>query len=179
MIKTAVVTIFSMALLLAIYLYLYLGVSKPVKVTLEPRGPYLFIFKAHLGPYHQILPKIQEVEAWAAEHNVACTVTFGEYLDDPHAVDEDRLRSRGGCLVKATPPVPLPPEFEFQVRPERRYAVGHFDGSPAIGPYKVYPKVQKFLDEQRLKSSAPVIELYTVTGTEVQTEYLFAVDNAP
>jgi DNA gyrase inhibitor GyrI len=179
MIKTAVLTVLAMVIVLAIYLYSYLGVSKSVTVTLEPRGPLHLVFKTHLGPYHQILPRIQEVEAWAHEHNLNCTVTFGEYLDDPQNMDEDRLRSRGGCVLRGAPAVPPPPEFQYQVRAERSYAIGHFDGSPAIGPYKVYPKVQKFLGERRLKSTAPVMELYTVNGPEIQTEYLFAVDNAP
>lgn len=179
MVKTAVITILSLAVVLAIYLYSYLGVYRPVTVTLETRGPYALLFKGHLGPYHQILPKIQEVEAWAHEQNLPCATTFGEYIDDPQIVDEDRLRSRGGCVLKGKPAAPPPPELEYQVRPERTYAVGHFDGSPAIGPYKVYPKVQKFLAEKRLKSSSPVIELYTVNGENVVTEYLFAVDNAP
>ena len=179
MIKTTVITVLSLALVLGIYLYSYLGVSRRVTVTLEPRGPLHLIFKPHLGPYHQILPTIQDVESWAHDHNLNCETTFGEYLDDPQVVDEDRLRSRGGCVVKGRPAVMPPPEYEYQVRTERTYAVGHFDGSPAIGPYKVYPKVQKFLGEHRLKSSSPIVELYRVTGENVTTEYLFAVDNAP
>ncbi len=93
--------------------------------------------------------------------------------------DEDRLRSRGGLRDQGHPGGAAPARTRVPGPAERQYAIGHFDGSPAIGPYKVYPKVQKFFGEKRLKSSAPVIELYTVTGEEITTEYLFAVDNAP
>lgn len=175
MVKTAFITIASVVVLLAVYLYFYLGIYRPVTVTLEPRGPFYLVFKPHLGPYHKILPVIQDVEAWANGHHLGCQTTFGEYLDDPQSVDEDRLRSRGGCVLKSALPTP-PADYEYQPRPERSYAVGHFDGSPAIGPYKVYPKVQKFLEEHRLKSTSPVIEMYTVTGEDVVTEYLFAID---
>ena len=175
MLKTAFMIVASLVIVLAVYLYFYLGIYRPVSVTLEPRGPFYLVFKPHLGPYHQILPVIQDVEAWAAEHKLSCQTTFGEFLDDPQSVDEDRLRSRAGCVLKAPLAVP-PADFEYQQRPERTYAVGHFDGSPAIGPYKVYPKVQKFLNDQRLKSTSPVIEMYTVSGEDVVTEYLFAVD---
>ena len=175
MLKTAFLAVASLVVVLAVYLYFYLGIYRPVTVTLEPRGPFYLVFKPHLGPYHQILPVIHEVETWASGHHLNCQTTFGEFLDDPQTVDEDRLRARAGCVLTA--PLPAPPaDFEYQARAERTYAVGHFAGSPAIGPYKVYPKVQTFLEEHRLKSSSPIIEVYTVKGEDVLTEYLFAID---
>lgn len=171
----AVITIFVLG---GVYLYSYLGAYKPVEVGLEKRGPYYFLFKQHLGPYHKIVSKIEEVEKWAAEHNMRCPQTFGEYLDNPETVDEDRLRSHGGCIMGASVET-VPPDFQYQIRPEKLYAVAKFTGSPAIGPFKVYPKLRKFLEEQRLKSSSPAIEIYTVNGSNVTTEYLFAIDNPP
>lgn len=173
--KTIFITLITGAILLAVYLYVYLGVSKPVEVRLEKRGPYELLFKDHRGPYHQIGASLKEIENWALAHNVRCPQTFGEFLDDPESVDEDRLRSHAGCVL-ADRLATAPPEYQSQHRPEKLYAVGRFQGSPAIGPYKVYPRVRAFLDEQRLKSSAPVIEMYTVNGDNVTTEYLFAVD---
>ena len=120
---------------------------------------------------------IQEAEAWANSHNLRCPQTFGEYLDDPSLIDEDRLRSHGGCVLSATLTT-VPPDFQYQIRAERTYVVARFPGSPSIGPYKVYPKVQAFIAEQRLKPAAPVIEIYTISGDQMTTEYLFAVDNA-
>lgn len=178
MIKTYILAIISLALSLAVYLYFHLGVYEPVKVAVERRGPFELLFKEHIGPYHQINGTIKEVEAWAKDHNTRCAQTFGEYLDNPEAVDEDRLRSHGGCVL-STPLPTTPPDLQYQKRAERSYAVGRFNGSPAIGPYKVYPKVRRFLDEHHLRSSAPVIELYTINGNEMITEYLFAIDTIP
>ena len=175
MIKTFLLAILTLAISLATYLYFHLGVYEPVSVTLEKRGPYELLFKLHTGPYHQINGVIHEVEAWVQDHHMRCAQTFGEYLDNPETVEEDRLRSHGGCLLTSALPMG-PGEFQYQKRAERTYAVGRFPGSPAIGPYKVYPKVRRFLDEHRLKSSSPVIELYTVNGNEMSTEYLFAID---
>lgn len=166
------------AALLVAYLFMHLGVSKPVLISLEKRGPYEFLFKNHLGAYHKIVGVIQDVEKWAAERNLSCPQTFGEYLDDPQGVDEDRLRSHGGCILKARLDSP-PPDMQTQSRPERLYAVGRFEGSPAIGPLKVYPKIRQFLIEHRLTSASPVIEIYTVNGSGMTTEYLFAIDNPP
>lgn len=176
--KTFLLAIVTGAILLAVYLYVYLGVSRPVTVTLEKRGPFYLLFKDHQGPYHKIGGAIAEVEKWASEHNTRCPRTFGEYLDNPETGDEDRLRSHGGCVL-ATNLATAPPEFQYQVRPEKLYAVARFEGSPAIGPYKVYPEARRFLDEKRLASSSPVIEVYTIDGAKMTTEYLFAIDNPP
>ncbi len=38
------------------YLYVYLGISKPVTITVAERGPFLMVYKEHHGAYHQIGP---------------------------------------------------------------------------------------------------------------------------
>ena len=55
--------------------------------------------------------------------------------------------------------------------------MGRFDGSPSIGPFKVYPAAKRFLNEHHLSSKAPVIEIYHVNGNNVTTEYLFPLDS--
>lgn len=176
MIKTFLLAILTLVVSLATYLYFHLGMMKPVSVTIEKRGPFELLFKQHMGPYHQIGGTIKEVEDWVGDHHLRCAQTFGEYLDNPELMDEDRLRSHGGCILSKPLPTPPPADFQAQHRPEKSYAVGHFEGSPAIGPYKVYPKVRKYLSEHHLKSSAPVIELYTIQGDQMTTEYLFTID---
>lgn len=161
---------------LAVYLYFHLGAQKDVQIEVAERGPLYLLSKDHMGPYHQILPVIQEVERWALERGLPCGRTFGEYLDNPNAVDQDRLRSRGGCFLSA----PLNVDhtgFNYEMRPARRYVVASFDGSPAIGPLKVYPKVEEYLQTQRLKADGAVLEVYQVTGTKVHTEFLFPVSS--
>lgn len=161
------------ALSLATYLYFYLGVYKSAgDVRVETVGPLLLVYKAHTGAYHQIGPAIQEVEEWAMKQNILCPRTFGEYLDDPDAVDQDRLRSRGGCVLTAVP-VDVPAQFTFETRAPHRYAIADFNGSPSIGHFKVYPKVKEYLAKERLRSQDAVIEIYKVNGKNVTTEFLF------
>ena len=177
MIRVALLGLFAFVLSLAVYLYFYLGFYKPVDVALERRGPLYFLYKTHTGAYHQIGPAISAVENWTHEHKVPCEKTFGEYLDDPQAVDQDRLRSRGGCVLSG--PLNSPPaEFQYEQRPEREYVVARFSGSPAIGPFKVYPKAKQFISEKRLKSAEGAIEVYLVRGDKVETEYLFPIEVA-
>ena len=175
-IKTLVLTIATLVVSLLTYLYFYLGINRPVEITLEDIGPLTLVYKTHVGPYHQIGADIDAVEAWAHEQNLRCIQTFGEFLDNPEGIDEDRLRSHAGCVLNAPPPKVLGADMESEVRARKRYAVGHFQGSPAIGPYKVYPKVRRYLGEHRLVSKAPIIELYTVRGPEMEAQYLFGLE---
>jgi len=156
-----------------IYLYRHLGLSQPVEITQGPRGPLLFLFKDHRGPYHEIGPVIREVELWALNKNVPCSKTFGQFLDDPQAVDQDRLRSRGGCVLSVLPNGMAPEGFNVLKILERGYVIAKFRGSPAAGPMTVYPKVKKYFEEHRLVYPPTVIEIYSIDGESVETEYLF------
>ena len=156
-----------------VYLYLHLGLSRPVEITRGPVGPLLLLYKQHRGAYHHIGPVIREVELWALNKNIPCSKTFGEYLDDPDAVDQDRLRSRGGCVLTVLPNGMAPEGFEVSRIPQKEYVIAHFRGSPAAGPLTVYPAVKKYFSENRLVYPPTVIEIYSVNGPDVLTEYLF------
>lgn len=171
------IALYSLACIIAFFVYLYyhLGLQKPVEITKARRGPIWLLYKSHRGAYHEIAPVIQDVEIWATSHNVPCPKTFGEYLDDPSAVDQDRLRSHGGCVVLARVTSDLPDGFEQREMPEAEFITAQFSGSPAAGPLKVYPAVRKYAEEQRLRLAGPVFEFYVVHNDSVSTEYLFAL----
>lgn len=157
----------------AFYVYYHLGMQKPVEITQGRAGPYLFLFKDHRGPYHEIGPVIHDVELWALKQNIPCTKTFGQYLDDPESVDQDRLRSRGGCVLSVLPNGMAPEGFNVLRLPEKNYVIARFTGSPAAGPLTVYPMVKKYFADNRLVYPPTVIEIYSVSGQDVSTEYLF------
>ncbi len=157
----------------AVYVYQHLGLSEPISIARERAGPLLLLYKQHRGPYHEIGPLIREVELWALKKNIPCSRTFGEYLDDPEAVDQDRLRSNGGCILTVLPNGMAPEGFNVSRVPEKEYIVARFSGSPAAGPLTVYPAVKKYFAEHRLVYPPTVLEIYTVNGSAVMTEYLF------
>jgi effector-binding domain-containing protein len=43
----------------------------------------------------------------------------------------------------------------------------------------VYPKAFEYIERERLKSDGPNIEIYSVSGQSVTTEYLFPVAPPP
>lgn len=153
-----------------------LGAFKPVEIRSQEVGPFKVVYRHHNGPYHKIVPEIEAVEKWAASAHEPCKTSFGEYLDDPNKVDEDRLNSNGGCLVEADWTGRLPAELSYRELSRRLYVVADFDGAPSIGPQKVYPRAQKFITENGLKMDGPVVEMYERTGeNQITTHYYFPV----
>lgn len=174
MIRAVLVVLFTAVLALVTFLYFHLGVSLPVTIQQETRGPLELLYTTHIGPYNLIGEDLQEIQNWAWKEHIDCPATFGEYLDDPHG-SQDRLRAHVGCVLHA--PLEHPTEtYTFESRPARKYVVGRFQGSPAIGPYKVYPKIQSYIEAHRLKTNGPVIEIYHINGEKVTTEYLFPIE---
>jgi effector-binding domain-containing protein len=158
------------------YLLHYVGAFKPVVIEEKTAGPFAMIFKTHIGPYHKIVADIEDVETWAKAQGLDCHLTFGQYLDNPADTEESRLRSHGGCLLPALPSLTLPEGFSSQTVPENHYVTAIFEGSPGIGPMKVYPKVQDYIEEKRLKQDGAIIEVYNVHSQEsMTTTYYFPV----
>ncbi len=174
MMKWILGTLLGLVLGVSGYFYWYLGGWRSVTITEKKMGPYFMLAKDHVGAYHKIAPVIQEVESWAKSQSLDCSKTFGEYLDDPETVEQGRLKSRGGCLLSAKPTLPLAEGMQVIDLPEADYVVANFDGSPAIGPMKVYPKVTEYFEAMKKKITSSVIEIYEVhSQTSMSTTYLF------
>ena len=180
-------TMFALAagmLMLFIYIAQYTGAFKSVAVGLDQRGPYTLIYKDHIGPYHKIIETLESIEKWAKENQVNCQFTFGEYLDNPNLVEEGRLRARTGCLIEnkntqdieKAKSLALPFDLKITEYPKTKAVIALFTGSPGIGPYKVYPKAEDYMREQKLTPTGPVLEIYEVLGPKtMNTTYLWPV----
>lgn len=186
MIKHALYAVSLGTILFFLYLFQYTGAFKSVSVALDERGPYIVLYKSHIGPYHKIVSVIEEVEKWAQSNNLKCRLSFGEYFDDPRTVEEGRLNSRGGCLIdplvndekKIFEKIKnkLPQDYKTAEIEKTRAVVALFTGAPGIGPLKVYPKAEEFIFENKLTRKGSVIEIYEVFDRRsMQTTYLWPV----
>ena len=177
--KWAIMITFVLLAGLATGVFIYVGAYKPVQTEIGDAGPYRLLYKKHLGPYHEIVKTLNEVEAWAHEHGEKCSLTFGEYIDNPKLVAEDRLESNGGCVVENAFTTGLPEGFAYREIPKREYLMATFDGAPSIGPLKVYPKADKIMEHQGLQPDGSVIEVYEILSSKaVKTRYYFPVVKA-
>ncbi|MCB0420059.1 MAG: GyrI-like domain-containing protein [Bdellovibrionales bacterium] len=158
---------------LLLTLYINLGGYKEVTIEIKNIDGMHLVYKSHVGPYHKINPTIEAVEKWAHDSKIECLKAFGEYLDKPGTIEDDRLRSHGGCVVPEQPENPLPEEFEYRYLDAQKVIYAIFKGAPSIGPIFVYPKIEQTLEEKKLTAAGPVLELYnTPNAKESTTEYL-------
>ena len=168
----------------ALSLAVRLGAFRDAQFEVAQVEEMMLLNKEHLGAYHKTNLKIVEVEQWAQSQGHSCKLSFGEYFDNPDLVDEDRLKSRGGCVLTDEPARELisdlstkgqlPEGFRLESLGQRRALVAHFDGSPAIGPWKVYSKAQEFMARERLQQAGAVMEIYEILGPDaMRTRYIF------
>lgn len=179
--KWIVFSLFTLVFWVVLYLYFYLGVSQPVVIDQFQTPEQLLVYKDHLGAYHKINDTIQAVEDKLNDLGFSCTLTFGQYLDDPNKVEEDRLRSQGGCLFehstlevqkRLSDLLHSNQDIKFQLLPSRNAVRAIFKGAPAIGPFKVYPKMDEYIQQHRLARIGAILEIYEVSGSKVTTTYL-------
>lgn len=174
MVRYAIFFVFSSLVVFSITVFFRLGGHKSVAIDRAEVGAYQVLGKKHTGAYHKIGPVIEEVEKWAKANDVPCPRTYGEYIDDPRTKDEDRLQSIGGCIISGElPTVALPEGFALETKPAAPRVVAVFEGAPSIGPFKVYPAVEEYMEENNLKAAGPVIEIYEFNGDDARTEYQF------
>lgn len=169
------------ACVFAATVFFRLGGHKSVHIERRMADELTVVYQAHLGPYHRINDVIVAVEQWTQSMNLPCPKTFGEFLDDPRLVEERRLRSNAGCVVPVKPEKLTqseePGAMQAKTFPARDAVVATFKGAPSIGPLKVYPAVEDWLEENDLKISGPVIEVYTIDGPDqATTEYIFPIE---
>lgn len=176
MIRTALIGLVVFISLCVAYVLSYLGAFKNVTLTLEGPVQFSLVGKNHMGPYHKIPPLIAEVETWAKNQGIECNQTFGLYLDNPDQFEEDdRLRSFGGCVLKSSiENIKLPAGYELKTLESPKLVHAFFQGSAAIGPQKVYPKAQDFMNQNQIVSKGPVLEIYTIKSERaMDTDYYF------
>lgn len=181
-------TVYAIAIgLLVLFLYImqYTGAFRTVTIAVDNRPALQVIYKDYMGPYHKIVTTIEEVEKWAKANGLQCRLSYGEYFDNPDVVEEGRLRAHGGCIIDPLVPaekevitkLELPKDFKLAEIPASKTVVALFAGAPGIGPLKVYPKANDFIEKEKLVKKGNVIEIYEIFDAKnMQTTYLWPVN---
>lgn len=179
--KVIFATFLAVIVFVLAYLYFYLGYYKPVEFKSQ-KMPVLHIFyKTHIGPYHKIVPLLNEIENDFKKIGTTCDYTFGRFLDNPEKAPEDRLRAEVGCLFFSHPHnLKFPEGLSESHIDEKEYLVGNFEGAPSVGPLKVYPNAKEWFKKYGYTFPDEVIEIYKVLPDNgVQTQYLFSIQSTP
>jgi len=166
-------------------LYLaWCGLFARITVQERDEGPFLLVYKKHIGDYKNIGPILDNVYyTLRDEHDLTTTRGFGLYYDNPQLVDKTNLRSLGGCIVDG-----LTPE-ELQVRypdVKESFVVAEFPAalsvaaefpyrgmvSVILGIFRVYPRLHGWMKKYK-RRSVPVMEIYDTPNRKIT--YLAAV----
>ena len=83
------------------FLFFRAGVHKSVTVEDSTPPDYQFFYTEHVGPYHEIMPKLLFVEEKFRTLGIECPRTFGFFLSDPKKINHDKLKSQVGCAFNS------------------------------------------------------------------------------
>jgi DNA gyrase inhibitor GyrI len=143
------------------------GLFASVKISEKNVGPYLLVYKKHVGPYKNVGPVMDEVyNGLKDDFGIETTKGFGLYYDNPQEVEADKLRSIVGCIVEGK-------TVEDLAAVGEKFVVGEYPASQSvvaefpykgkmsiiIGVFKVYPKLMAYSDEKSY-TPTPMMEVY-------------------
>lgn len=144
----------------------YLGLFNSVTIEKATAGPYQIACLDHIGPYKDIVKKIQGVKKLLDEQKVTYVDACGIYYDDPKSTPSDKLRSKGGFLIEGDVKVEILEKLNV---PKQEVVIAKIKAHPAIAPIKVYPKINKWLSANNFIVTGPCVEIYHKNGiVEVQ-----------
>jgi effector-binding domain-containing protein len=150
-----------------------MGGFQKVTATSEEAGPIKMVYMEHKGPYSKVTEKIEKVKLYLDSNKIACTESIGEYLSDPTKVKQEDLMSNIGFIVDQDCKDSAP--FMFKNIPKQLFVSVNFKGSPAVGPMKAYPAMDKWVKDNGYEINGSGLEIYKVTGKEFTTHYLMPI----
>lgn len=135
----------------------YLGLFNPVSIEKAIAGPNKIACLDHIGPYKDIVKKIQNVKMLLDGQKITPISACGVYYDDPKSTPSDKLRSKGGYLVEGIVKIPI---LENLYIPQREVVIAKVKAHPAIAPIKTFPKINKWLAVNNFVVAGPCLEIY-------------------
>ncbi|MBF0398821.1 MAG: GyrI-like domain-containing protein [Desulfobacterales bacterium] len=157
------------------------GLLASVKITEKKVGPYLLIYKKHIGDYKNVGSIIDKLY-YDLKDNYGIDVTkgFGLYYDNPQEVPKEQLRSIVGCIIEGKLIEDLnnlTKKYGVKEYPESKSVVAEFPYkgklSIILGVFKVYPKLNTIISNQKHPQN-PIMELYDQPNEKI--EYISSVD---
>jgi hypothetical protein len=175
-----VITIAVIAIVCLIVLARY-GLFNSVSISEKNVGPYLLVYKTHIGDYKSVGPIIGELNYdLRNNYSIETTKGFGLYYDNPQEVDKAKLRSVVGCIVEGRSVEDLKKvsiKYGAKEYPSSRSVVAEFPYkgkmSILIGIFKVYPKLGSYIKKHKYPQT-PIMELYDQPNKRI--EYISSIN---
>lgn len=156
------------------------GVFDSVTFSIQQAGPYNLVYKEHRGSYAGIRLILNDVFKYVVKEKKGMVKEgFAIFYDDPATVPSDSLRAIAGVITDSLKEVSAP--YKSALYPKTNAVVGEFPIrsflSYTSGVVKFYPQLQKYLTENNLKQSGPVLEIYNSPKRVIT--YVASVNEGP
>ena len=157
------------------------GLFYSVSISEKDVGPYLLVYKTHIGDYKSVGPIIGEFYYdLKNNYSIETTKGFALYYDNPQEVDKAKLRSIAGCIVEGKSVEDLKKisnKYGVKEYPSSKSVVAEFPYkgkmSIVIGIFKVYTKLASYIKEHKYPQT-PIMELYDQPNKRI--EYISSIN---
>lgn len=150
-----------------------MGGFQKVVVSSVEKGPIKMVYVEHKGSYSGVMADFEKVYNYLDANKIAHFDGIGEYLDNPAKVKTTDLRSNVGYIVDKT--CKDSGVYKFKNIPNQLFASAVFNGSPAVGPMKAYPAMNKWIKDNDYEATGLCLEIYTMKDKKISTQYLMAI----
>lgn len=157
-------------------IYAYYGGFSSVYIVESKQGGEIIVYENVTGDYSQAAEVSNKVYYTLLDnYKIETTKGFGIYYDNPQEVEKSKLRSEVGCILNALPDsvtmTNIVQKFNTRILPEGDYITAEFPMkgglSIMIGIFKVYPVINKYLEEKGIDNNSPVMEIYDVPNSKI------------
>lgn len=143
------------------------GLFADVKITEKIVGPYILLYKKHVGDYKNVGLIMDKIYYDLKDnYHIETTKGFGLYYDNPQNVAKEECRSIVGCIIEnksINDLTNLKNKYGVKEYPASKSVIAEFPYkgklSIFIGIFKVYPKLSTFIEKQKYPKT-PIMEIY-------------------
>lgn len=161
--------------LILIGIYAFYGGFTNVKCTIAEQGGETLVYKEIKGDYSQSGDVMNKMYyALINDNKIETFKGFGIYYDNPQKVEKSKLRSEVGCILEPVDTVKvfwLKGKYSIKVCPIKKYIVTEFphkgNMSIMVSIMKVYPALNKYMEENGYEQNVPVMEIYDMPNKKI------------
>jgi len=156
------------------------GLFYSVSISEQNKGPYLLVYKKHIGDYKDAGKITNEIYYdLLNNHGLETTKGFGLYYDNPQQVEKEKLRSIAGCIIEGKSIEELEAiaaKYAIKEYPASQSVVASFPNkgmvSIILGVFKVYPKLGAYIENNNY-TAVPIMEVYDQPNQK--TDYISSI----
>ncbi|KKP36680.1 MAG: hypothetical protein UR27_C0015G0038 [Candidatus Peregrinibacteria bacterium GW2011_GWA2_33_10] len=163
-------------LVIGFFVAVYHGAFYKVAIAEKVVGPYTIIYKENTGDYAKVGTVYAKMNKEMVDVGISTNQAIGVYYDDPKLVEKEQQRSDLGYIVKTADvkKMTVLREKGYKTKLIRRplaLPVAEFPYknqlSVMMGIFKVYPKVEAYINENKIETVDAVIEIYDIEAKKI------------